>query len=159
MHAAERIGRYYLDHALAVYDLMGQSHPALDDAREVLDWITKHCNKTGRDTFTRRDALRGLHGRVRFATATDLEPALDLLTDHGHIRPQATQKTPRAAAPSVYEVHPRSSRPQGRTDDPRFAVLSVLSVLSGHLAWRSEGVLSVLSVLSGHLATSKEPLA
>ena len=107
MHAAERIGRYYLDHALAVYDLMGQSHPDLDAAREVLEWITKHCNKTGRDTFTRRDALRSLHGRVRFATATDLEPALELLSDHGHIRPQSTQKTPKGGRPqSVFEVHP-----------------------------------------------------
>ena len=105
MHAAERIGRYYLDHALAVYDLMGQSHPDLDDARELLAWITKHCNKTGRATFTRRDALRGLQGRTRFATAADLDPALSLLTDHGHIRrPDAK---PTGGRPSIaYEVHP-----------------------------------------------------
>jgi replicative DNA helicase len=107
MHAAERIGRYYLDHALTVYDLMGQTHPDLDAAREVLDWITKHCDRTGLDSFTRRDALRSLHGRTRFATATDLEPAFDLLTDHGHIRPKTTQKSSRGGRPtSVYEVHP-----------------------------------------------------
>jgi replicative DNA helicase len=107
MHNAERIGRYYLDHALTVYELMGQTHPDLDAAREVLDWITNHCNRTGLDTFTRRDALRSLHGRTRFATATDLEPAFDLLTDHGHIRPKATQKSSKGGRPtSLFEVHP-----------------------------------------------------
>jgi hypothetical protein len=103
MHAAERIGRYYLDHALAVYDLMGRSDPDLDDAREVLAWITKH----GHDTFTRRDALRSLQGRTRFATATDLDPALNILTDHGHIRPKTNDGKPGRGRPSAtYEVHP-----------------------------------------------------
>ncbi|MEV6891392.1 YfjI family protein [Kribbella sp. NPDC051137] len=107
MHAAERIGRYYLDHALAVYDLMGQSHPDLDAAREVLDWITKQCNKTGLHTISRRDALRSLHGRARFASAADLEPAFNLLEDHGYIRrPDATDKPAKGRPPSTYEVHP-----------------------------------------------------
>jgi hypothetical protein len=105
MHNAERIGRYYLDHALAVYDLMGRSHPDLDDARELLAWITKHCSKTGRASFTRRDALKGLQGRSRFATVTDLDPALNLLSDHGHIR-RADAK-PTGGRPSIaYDVHP-----------------------------------------------------
>ena len=107
MHAAERIGRYYLDHALAVYDLMGRSDPDLDDARELLAWITKH----GQDTFTRRDALRSLQGRTRFATATDLDPALNILTDHGHIRPKTSETKPGRGRPSAaYEVHPLALR-------------------------------------------------
>lgn len=101
IRAAEQVGRYYLDHALAVYDLMGRSDPDLDDARAVLDWIGKH----GHDTFTRRDALRGLQGR--FSTAKDLTPALELLTDHGHIRLQPTHTTSKGGRPSTtYEVHP-----------------------------------------------------
>lgn len=109
MRDAERIGRYYLDHALAVYDLMGRSHPDLDDARQVLDWITKHCDRTGVDTFARRDLLRGLDGRTRFATANDLEPALSLLTEHGHIRLKAAAKTSKGGRPShTYEVHPHT---------------------------------------------------
>jgi replicative DNA helicase len=102
MRAAEAVGRYYLDHALAVYDLMGRSDPDLDDARTVLDWIRKR----DLDTFTRRDALRGLQGN-RFATAKDLDPALTLLTEHGHIRPRLTQTTSKGGRPSTtYEVHP-----------------------------------------------------
>ncbi|TCO45532.1 uncharacterized protein DUF3987 [Kribbella antiqua] len=103
MRAAENVGRYYLDHALAVYDLMGRSDPDLDDAREVLAWITKH----GHPTFTRRDALRSLQGRTRFTTAADLDPALHILTDHGHIRPKASDTKPGRGRPSTaYEVHP-----------------------------------------------------
>ncbi|TDW88781.1 YfjI family protein [Kribbella sp. VKM Ac-2566] len=103
MRAAENVGRYYLDHALAVYDLMGRSDPDLDDAREVLTWITKH----GHPTFTRRDALRALQGRTRFAVAADLDPALSLLTDHGHIRPKTPETTGKRGRPSTaYEVHP-----------------------------------------------------
>ena len=101
MRAAERVGRYYLDHALAVYDLMGRSDPDLDDARDVLAWITKFCDRTGRDTFARRDALRGLQSN-RFPTAEDLEPALKLLTEHGHIRPKAAEKTSKGGRPSAH---------------------------------------------------------
>ncbi|MEV6895671.1 YfjI family protein [Kribbella sp. NPDC051137] len=101
IRAAEQVGRYYLDHALAVYDLMGRLDPDLDDARAVLDWIRKH----GHDTFSRRDALRGNRGR--FPTAKDLTPALELLTDHGHIRAQATTVSSKGGRPSdTYEVHP-----------------------------------------------------
>jgi replicative DNA helicase len=102
LRAAEAVGRYYLDHALAVYDLMGRSDPDLDDARTVLDWVRKR----GLDTFTRRDALRGLQGN-RFATTKDLDPALTLLTEHGHIRSKPTQSTSKGGRPSTtYEVHP-----------------------------------------------------
>ncbi|MFG1909029.1 YfjI family protein [Kribbella sp. NPDC048928] len=101
IRAAEQIGRYYLDHALAVYDLMGRSDPDLDDARALLDWIRKQ----GHDTFSRRDALRG--NRSRFPTAKDLTPALELLTDHGHIRPRSTPINSNGGRRTdAYEVHP-----------------------------------------------------
>ncbi|WP_433167171.1 hypothetical protein [Kribbella sp. CA-247076] len=86
---------------------MGRSDPDLDDAREVLTWITKH----GQPTFTRRDALRALQGRTRFSTAADLDPALTLLTDHGHIRPKTPEKSSKGGRPSTaYEVHPDALR-------------------------------------------------
>ncbi|WP_371405262.1 YfjI family protein [Kribbella sp. NBC_00662] len=101
IRGAEQVGRYYLDHALAVYDLMGRSDPDLDDARAVLDWIRKHHL----ETFSRRDALRGNRGR--FASVKDIKPALELLTDHGHIRPQPTPVSSKGGRPSdTYEVHP-----------------------------------------------------
>ena len=99
--AAERIGRYYLAHALAVFDLMG-ADPDLDDARHVLDWITR----AGRPSFTRRDLFNEIRSQ-RFAKVTDLHPALELLLEHGYIREQVAEKSPRGGRPSVaYDVHP-----------------------------------------------------
>jgi replicative DNA helicase len=76
----------------------------LDDARWLLDWITR----TNRTQFSRRDAHRAAP-RGRFAKATDLEPALRLLEEHGYLRrvdPEPSQD-------------PRS---RGRPASPRFLV-------------------------------------
>ena len=102
IHAAARIGHYYLGHALAVFDLMG-ADPLIDHARAALDWITR------RDTFTRRELFTAIY-RGRFRKVTELDPVLDLLTAHGFIRhgpiPPATGGRP---ASPPYEVHPRAA--------------------------------------------------
>src|SRR5215216_4401829 len=48
---AIRLAGYLVDHAQAVFDLMG-ADPRVDDARWLLDWITR----TNQTQFTRRDA-------------------------------------------------------------------------------------------------------
>jgi replicative DNA helicase len=107
MRDAERIGRYYLDHALAVYDLMGRSDPDLDDAREVLAWI----NEQGGETFARRDLLRAKNGRSGLNTAADLEAPLRILMEHGYIR--LRESKPGRGRPSIaYDVHPAAFRTQ-----------------------------------------------
>jgi replicative DNA helicase len=50
---AIRLADYLIDHARAVFDLMG-ADPHLDDARWLLDWITR----TNRTQFSRRDTHR-----------------------------------------------------------------------------------------------------
>jgi replicative DNA helicase len=52
----------------------------VDDARWLLDWITR----TNQTQFSRRDAHQAARGR--FPKATDLEPTLALLAEHGHLR-------------------------------------------------------------------------
>jgi replicative DNA helicase len=102
MQAAEQLGRYYLSHALAVFDLMGATDPDLDDARHALDWIVR----TQRDQFTRRDLFNAVRGQ-RFAKVTELDPALDLLTEHGYIRERTTTTGTKGGRPSIaYDVHP-----------------------------------------------------
>jgi hypothetical protein len=94
---------YLTEHARAVFDLMGADRHH-DDARWLLDWITR----THRTQFSRRDAHRAAP-RGRFATATDLEPALRLLEEHGYLR----------------RVDPEPSQPprgRGRPASPRFLV-------------------------------------
>ena len=78
--------------------------PRTDDARWLLDWI----GRTNRTQFSRRDAHRAAP-RGRFAKATDLEPALRLLEEHGYLR----------------RVDPEPSqdpRGRGRPASPRFLV-------------------------------------
>jgi hypothetical protein len=77
--SALRLADYLVEHARAVFDLMG-ADPRIDDARWLLDWITR----TNQTQFSRRDAHQAARGRFR--KATDLEPALTLLEEHGYLR-------------------------------------------------------------------------
>jgi replicative DNA helicase len=77
--AAVRLAGYLVEHARAVFDLMG-TDPRVDDARWLLDWISR----TKQVQFSRRDAHQAARGRSR--KATDLEPALALLEEHGWLR-------------------------------------------------------------------------
>jgi replicative DNA helicase len=100
---AVRLAGYLVEHAGAVFDLMG-ADPRLEDARWLLDWITR----TGRTQFSRRDAHASAP-RGRFPKATDLDPALRLLEEHGYLR----------------RLDPEPSRDphgRGRPPSPRFLV-------------------------------------
>jgi replicative DNA helicase len=100
---AVRLAGYLTEHARAVFDLMG-ADPRLDDTRWLLDWI----NRTNQGQFSRRDA-HAAAPRGRFPKATDLEPALRLLEEHGYLR----------------RVDPEPSRDphgRGRPASPRFLV-------------------------------------
>ena len=99
---AIRLADYLIEHARAVFDLMG-ADPRIDDARWLLDWITR----TNRTQFSRRDAHRAAP-RGRFPKATDLEPAL------GCSRSTAISA---ASTPTLPDPHGR-----GRPASPRFLV-------------------------------------
>jgi hypothetical protein len=88
---AVRLAGYLVEHAWAVFDLMG-ADSRTDDARWLLDWI----HRTDRTQFSRRDAHRA-SPRGRFATAIDLEPALRLLEEHDYLR-RVAQSHPRTRA-------------------------------------------------------------
>jgi hypothetical protein len=77
---AIRLAGYLVEHARAVFDLMG-ADPRTEDARWLLDWTTR----TGRAQLTRRDAHQATP-RGRFPKVTDLDPALRLLEEHGYLR-------------------------------------------------------------------------
>jgi hypothetical protein len=97
---AIRLAGYLVEHAWAGFDLMG-ADPRVDDARWLLDWI----NRTNQAQFSRRDAHQAARGRFR--KATDLEPALSVLEEHGWLR----------------RVDADPARPKGgRPPSPRFLV-------------------------------------
>jgi replicative DNA helicase len=98
--AAIQLAGYLVEHARAVFDLMG-ADPRVDDARWLLDWISR----TDQAQFSRRDAHQAARGRFR--KATDLEPALTMLEKHGYLR----------------RVDAEVSSPKGgRPPSPRFLV-------------------------------------
>ena len=101
--AALRLAEYLVEHARAVFDLMG-ADPRVDDARWLLDWIAR----TSRAQFSRRDAHVAAP-RGRFPKATDLEPALRLLEEHGFLRRVDPEPSP-------------DPRGRGRPASPRFLV-------------------------------------
>ena len=105
VESAARLGQYFLGHALAVFDQMG-ADPVVDDAHAVLDWIARIHPRT----FSRRDAFTRL-SCARFRKIADLDPALQLLEDHGFTRPEEQpQRSGPGRRPSPrWEVHPRSA--------------------------------------------------
>jgi hypothetical protein len=133
--AAIQLADYLIEHARAVFDLMG-TDPRTDDARWLLDWITR----TNRTQLSRRDAHRAAP-RGRFATATDLEPALRLLEEHGYLRrvdPEPSQDPRGRGRPASprFLVNPLP-RAAEMTETPK-TTLGVVSVDSGVSAARGD---------------------
>jgi replicative DNA helicase len=129
---AARLAGYLVEHARAVFDLMG-ADPRIEDARWLLEWISR----TGQAQFTRRDAHRAAP-RGRFPKATDLDPTLGLLEEHGWLRRvDADASGPKGGRPPsprflVNPLHP-STEPTEPTQphSPAGSVSSVGSVARG----------------------------
>jgi hypothetical protein len=100
MARAIQQGRYWVEHAMAAFGAM-RAHPALEDARAVLDWIGD------KESFKERDVYRAMHRR--FPTSASALPALSVLDDHGYIRRVEDAAPPRPGRKAVaYEVHPQA---------------------------------------------------
>jgi replicative DNA helicase len=115
---AIRLAGYLVEHAQAVFDLMG-ADPRTDDAHWLLDWI----NRTDQAQFSRRD-VHAAAPRGRFRKAADLEPALVLLEEHGYLRRvDADPPGPKGGRPSsprfLVNPLPRATKPTEPTEPPR----------------------------------------
>jgi replicative DNA helicase len=116
---AVRVAGYLVEHARAVFDLMG-ADPQVDHARWLLDWI----GRTNQAQFTRRDA-HSTAPRGRFPKATNLDPALALLEEHGYLRRvDADPSGPKGGRPPsprflVNPLHPATEPTQSTEPHPR----------------------------------------
>jgi replicative DNA helicase len=135
--AAIRLADYLIEHARAVFDLMGTDR-RVEDARWLLEWI----NRTSQAQFSRRDA-HAAAPRGRFRKAVDLEPALTLLEEHGWLRRvDADPPGPKGGRPASprYLVNPlpHATEPTEPTkpQPPTGSVGSVGFVARGH-SWGS----------------------
>lgn len=101
--SAHGLIEYYTDHALIAFGLMSTDETTAR-AMAALDWI----ERAGPNRFTARDAYRALP-RTKFPKMTDLDPALGLLEQHGHIRripaPPTASRGGRPPA-AEYETNP-----------------------------------------------------
>ncbi|WP_107357945.1 YfjI family protein [Streptomyces agglomeratus] len=107
MRDAVKLSDYFTGHALAVFDLMGADHTA-NRAHAVLELLrTQQWSEV-----SRRDLMVKL-SRSEFPTVADLDPALNLLEDHGYVRCQPAVRTGgRGRPPSPrYLIHPQLSDP------------------------------------------------
>jgi replicative DNA helicase len=130
--SAARLAGYLVEHARAVFDLMG-ADTRVDDARWLLDWISR----TNQVQFTRRDAHLAAP-RGRFPKATNLDPALSLLEEHGYLRRvDADPSGPKGGRPPsprfLVNPLPRATEPTQPTKPhpPTGSVGSVGSVARG----------------------------
>ncbi|WP_051415581.1 YfjI family protein [Nocardiopsis sp. CNT312] len=108
LHAAEEIGRYYSEHALAVFD---RTDPA--SAHAIAGRVLTHLRtRTSTDgTIGHRDLFTALRCST-LQRSGDLDPAVALLTDLGWLRPAPGPATPAPGRPSRrYLVNPRLYRP------------------------------------------------
>jgi len=102
--AAIAIGDYLIPHAEAVLAMMQakEDDGAEQDARYILNWITRH----GLEEFTKSQAQQ--HGKRRFPKAEDIDRPLNELMARGYIRhlPTAITGPGRPASP-VFTVNPK----------------------------------------------------
>jgi replicative DNA helicase len=125
---AIRLAGYLIEHARAVFDLMG-ADPRTDDARWLLDWITRPTAASSAAAMPTGPPPRG-----RFATTTDLEPALRLLEEHGYLRrvdPEPSQDPRGRGRPASprFLVNPLP-RAAEMTETPKAILGVVLSILA-----------------------------
>lgn len=100
--AAEKLGEYYTEHALAVFGLMG-ADPVHNAARKVLDWLEAHPRRQ----VTHRDLYNGVRCRD-IPKSSDLDAPVGMLIDLGWLRlapPPAEKKRGRPS--KTYLVHPK----------------------------------------------------
>ncbi len=86
MASAIEIGKYYLEHSKAAFDIMGLSDPPdVQDAKYIisrLDTNNKNTNNT-KNEITKRDLWQLCKGH--FKEVEEMEPGLQCLVEHGYI--------------------------------------------------------------------------
>lgn len=106
MKSAIEIGKYYLEHSKAAFDIMGLSDPPdVQDAKYIISRIdanNKNTNNT-KNEVTKRDLWQLCKGH--FKDVEEMEPGLQCLVEHGYIA-RETQKTGRGRPSEKIYINP-----------------------------------------------------
>ena len=101
IHAAARIGHYYLGHALAVFDLMG-ADPLIDHARAALDWIARTGDQPSPAASCSRPCLAA--GSARSPTSTPCSTCSTNTATSGPVRPNRARPAGVRHRPSTTSI-------------------------------------------------------
>lgn len=85
---AIKVGRYYLEHSMAAFDMMGLSDPQdVKDAKYIISRIEQNSknsnNSKNTEIITKRNAYDLCKGH--FKSVEEMEPGLQVLVEHGYI--------------------------------------------------------------------------
>lgn len=105
------IAQYLILHARAAFAEIG-ADPSVVAARKVLAWLEKQQPRE----VSRRDIYQAVKGT--FKRTADLDPVLELLADHGYVRPRDMDERPGPGRkPSqIYDVNPALFRAERMPD-------------------------------------------
>lgn len=109
---AAEIAEYFTAHTLAVFDLIA-ADPATEDAHALLQWLQRpKRDGTHRTHIKAHDAVASSR---RYKKVADVEPALQLLEQHGWLRTDQPPAAGQRGRPQAvtYRVHPAVSAPTG----------------------------------------------
>lgn len=94
------IGRYFIQHALAAFSLMGADE-VVDGGKYVLKWIQRQ----GMQEHKKRDILRGTRGYFKEVSA--LDPILSRLCEYGYLREHEQERPGPGRKPDkMYTINP-----------------------------------------------------
>jgi hypothetical protein len=113
VRCALHIGDYLVAHARAAYGVMG-ADPAVEDAKYLLSWLKREHH----DVVSKRDLHQAT--KTRFPRISLLDPALQMLLDHGFLAPRPSPpggKPGRPAGP-VYDINPYLYTPNPDAHNP-----------------------------------------
>lgn len=110
VESAWALGEYFATHAMFTFEQIGRN-ATVDIAGRILAWLTSPTGLAAKnpvcDRFTKRDAFNAV--RRAGTLAEEIEPALNLLDDLGHIAaeppPEGPRKRGRQPSPTFY-THP-----------------------------------------------------
>jgi replicative DNA helicase len=94
------IGRYYLEHSLSTFGLMGEE-PQVEAAKKILEYLKHHKP----DSFKGRDILRN---KSAFKKMDEIIPGLNLLVERNYIRKMDRSTNGHGRPEAItYEVNPK----------------------------------------------------
>jgi hypothetical protein len=103
---AVRIGRAYIDHAIAAFGLTRPNGETFAQARQVLATAVRLCREAKAGSIAKREVHQKLRDRAWVETVESLDTPLDLLVEYGHVR-IVNPGPKRAGRPSWHiAVHP-----------------------------------------------------